>query len=168
MRRFFAPVFVFFLFSTGCVAAGPLAAPDGDVVLTVTGDIEITNTRDAAAFDMAMLEAMPVKQFETTTIWTEGKNSFVGVPLRHVLEFLGVEAGTLRATAINDYSVEMPVDSLKSDAPIIAYQRDGNPMSRRQKGPLWIVFPYDSDAEYRSELVYSRSIWQLDRLEVTR
>ena len=89
------------------------------------------------------------------------------MPLSALFETLGVEGGTLRATAINDYSVKMPVDATGHNAPIIAYEMDGNPMSRRQKGPLWIVFPYDSDAVFRSELVYSRSIWQLDRLEVT-
>jgi hypothetical protein len=40
-------------------------------------------------------------------------------------------------------------------------------MSVRDKGPLWVIYPYDSD-DYRSEVIYSRSIWQLDRLEVVQ
>ena len=39
-------------------------------------------------------------------------------------------------------------------------------MSIRDKGPLWVVYPYDSSADYRTEVIYSRSIWQLDRIEV--
>ncbi|RYH00603.1 oxidoreductase, partial [Salipiger sp. IMCC34102] len=39
-------------------------------------------------------------------------------------------------------------------------------MQVRDKGPLWIVYPYDDTPEYRSEVIYSRSIWQLDRIEV--
>jgi hypothetical protein len=42
---------------------------------------------------------------------------------------------------------------------------DGKTMSVRDKGPLWIIYPYDSSADYRTEVVYSRSIWQLDRIE---
>ncbi len=44
---------------------------------------------------------------------------------------------------------------------------NGETMPVRRKGPLWIVYPYDSDEAYRSEAIYSRSIWQLDRIEVT-
>ena len=166
MSRFLAKLFAVAMFVCGPVMAEPLSAPSGEVVLTVTGEITVTNAPDAAVFDMEMLKELPVEAFETTTIWTEGNNRFVGVRLSELLDSLGVEGGTLRATAINDYSVEMPVDATRGGAPIIAYEMDGNPMSRRQKGPLWIVYPYDSDAEYRSELAYSRSIWQLDRLEV--
>ena len=50
--------------------------------------------------------------------------------------------------------------------PIIAYYTNGEEMSRRDKGPLWVVYPYDSDIAYQTELVYSRSIWQLDRISV--
>lgn len=168
MRRFFFILFACSLFGTGIASAEPLSTPKGDAVLTVTGDINVTNMDQAAVFDMEMLKALPATTFETTTIWTDGNNQFVGVPLSVLLELLGAGTGTLRATAINDYSVEMPVDAAQADAPIIAYEMDGQPMSRRQKGPLWIVYPYDSDAEYRSELVYSRSIWQLDRLEIVQ
>ncbi|MGB1266126.1 MAG: oxidoreductase, partial [Nereida ignava] len=50
------------------------------------------------------------------------------------------------------------------DGPIIAYKQNGSEMSRRRKGPLWIVYPYDDKKSYQTETVYSRSIWQLDRL----
>ena len=55
---------------------------------------------------------------------------------------------------------------LEDDVPIIAYEMNGKPMSRREKGPLWIVYPYDSAAKYRTELAHARSVWQLDRLDV--
>ena len=74
--------------------------------------------------------------------------------------------GTLKATAINDYAVEIPVEDAVEGGPIIAFMRNGAPMSVRDKGPLWIVYPYDSDPAYQTEVIYSRSIWQLDRIEV--
>ena len=45
---------------------------------------------------------------------------------------------------------------------------NGEIMSLRDKGPLWVIYPYDQNAAYRSEVTYSRSIWQLDRIEVTQ
>lgn len=150
------------------VLAEPLATPQGDVVLTVSGAIGETNTGETASFDMDMLKAMPATSFETTTLWTEGKSAFAGVALAEILDRLGVTEGTVVASAINDYSIEIPVESITPSAPIVAYELDGASMSRRQKGPLWIVYPYDSDAAFRTEVIYARSIWQLDRIEIVQ
>jgi hypothetical protein len=152
--------------TVGALAASTLPTPSEEPLLTVSGDISVTNVGDTAQFDLEMLQAMEHLTFETTTIWTAGKKTFTGVPLAALLAHLGVTSGTLKATAINDYSVDIPIDEIDEHAPIIAYSMDGNHMSRRDKGPLWIVYAYDSDAKYRSETVYSRSIWQLDRIEV--
>ncbi|ARE41128.1 hypothetical protein RGUI_2987 [Rhodovulum sp. P5] len=145
-----------------------LAAPEGPVLLTVTGDIAVTNAGDGAEFDLAMLRALPVESFTTTTIWTEGALELTGVPLKALLDRLGVTGGTLTAKAINDYAVEIPVSDAMPGGPIIAYLEEGEPMPRRKRGPLWIVYPFDAKDAYRSEVIYSRSIWQLDRLHVTR
>ena len=117
-----------------------------------------------AEFDRAALEAMPQITFSTATIWTEGVIEFTGVSLRALLADAGITAGDFRAIALNDYAVEMPFEDLTDDAPIIAHLMDGAPFSRRGKGPLWIVFPYDSAPEFRSETNYGRSVWQLNRI----
>ena len=146
--------------------AADLAAPQGDVILTVSGLIATTNADGSAQFDLAMLQAMDVQEFTTTTIWTEGEVAFTGAPLAEVLRRLGIESGTLRATAVNDYAVAFPVEDALVERALIAYRMNGEPMSVRDKGPLWIVYRYDSEAKYQSEEYYSRSIWQLDRIIV--
>ena len=148
------------------VFAADLAQPAGDPVLTVSGAISVTNVGETAQYDLDMLRAMDPQTIETSTIWTEGVQSFTGVPLASLLGSLGVEGGTIRATAINDYAVEFPFDEISDGAAIVAFENNGEEMSIRDKGPLWIVFPYDSSPFYRTEVVYSRSIWQMDRLEV--
>ncbi|SFQ69687.1 hypothetical protein SAMN05421853_1257 [Roseivivax halotolerans] len=168
MRKLITVIAIGFSLWLAPVAAQTLDTPQGDVVLTISGDIADTNDGNVARFDMEMLEAMEQVSFETTTLWTEGTSAFTGVPLAALLDRLGVTEGTIRASAINDYSIEIPVESVTETAPIVAYQLDGAAMPRRQKGPLWIVYPYDSDAAFRTEVIYSRSIWQLDRLEVVQ
>jgi hypothetical protein len=143
-----------------------LSTPTGDVVLTVSGDIQQTNIGDTAQFDMDMLKAMDAKSFVTTTIWTDGDQTFTGVPLSALLDALGVDSGTLSASAINDYTVEIPVEDETTSQAIVAYMNNGEIMSVRDKGPLWIVYPYDSDDSLWAEVVFSRSIWQLDRIKV--
>ncbi len=134
-----------------------------DILLTVSGDVETTQS---LTFDEFALMALPVTTIETSTIWTDGVQSFTGVSLSDLMDVLGVDNGTLLATAINDYTVEIPVSDAVEGGPIIAYLMNGDAMPVRDKGPLWIIYPYDSSAEYRSEVVYSRSIWQLDRIEI--
>jgi hypothetical protein len=168
MRLFFAVITSAFTFCLANVQAEELATPTGEIVLTISGNIAQTGPDGTAQLDMEMLQALPQRSFETSTIWTEGETSFDGVPLSVLLEWIGAEGETVRATAINDYAVEIPVDSISALAPIVAYEMDGAAMSRRQKGPLWIVYPYDSDTKYQTEVIYSRSIWQLDRLDIVK
>lgn len=134
---------------------------NAETLLTVTHDGEVTE------YDLAALEAMEPVTFTTETIWTEGEQSFTGVPLMRLVDALDLEEGVLLASAINDYTVEIPVSDAVDGGPIIAYLNNGEQMSVRDKGPLWIVYPYDSNPDYAAELIYSRSIWQLDRIETS-
>lgn len=156
------------LIATLCLASSSAAdtnaAPQGTVILTVSGAISAETTQ----FDLDMLMDIGSTDIETTTIWTEGEQQFQGVALNVLMDQLGVTEGTILATAINDYTVEIPVSDAIEGGPIVAYMLNGATMSVRDKGPLWVVYPYDSDADYRSEVIYSRSIWQLDRIEIVR
>ncbi len=165
MFRALLHVLAFLAVSAAPLWADDLVSPKGDVILTVTGLLQKTNADDSAEFDLEMLEALDNTTIETSTIWTEGDHVFQGVSLAVLAEELGIEGTALRATAINDYTVEIPLSDAVVGGAIVAYMMDGKPMSVRDKGPLWVIYPYDSNADYRSEVVYSRSIWQLDRIE---
>jgi hypothetical protein len=153
--------------ATPVSAAGP-AAPEGPPILTISGDIAVTNMGDTLVLDAETLAALGTVTLETSTIWTEGVNRFEGVPLRTLIDAAGISGGTLRASAINDYTVEIPVSDAIEGGPIVAFLMNGAPMSVRDKGPLWILYPYDQNPDYRSEVIYTRSIWQLDRIEAIR
>lgn len=145
-------------------SADTLPTPAGDVVLTVSGNLANVTNDEGAVFDIEMLRNLPQVKFTTATQWTEGKVEFTGVSLRVLLEHVGATGETVSAVALNDYKIEIPASSIEADAPIVAYLMDGKVMSPRDKGPLWIVYPYDADERFRTETIYSRSIWQLDRL----
>lgn len=150
----------------GVPAMAELATPAGEVILTIDGAITQTNSPEGATFDMEMLQALPASGFETSSTWTVGKNRYDGVPLKVLLDAVGATGGTITATALNNYSVQIPIEAIEENVPIVAYHIDGETFSRRDKGPLWIVFPYDAGAAYQSELVYGWSIWQLARLTI--
>ncbi|MCF1708718.1 oxidoreductase [Tabrizicola sp. J26] len=131
-----------------------------DVVLTVRNLSGVMHVYSRS--DLAKMRRVT---FSTTTIWTEGKHEFSGVPLSDVLKVSGVEIGVVDLYAANDYVATVPLDEITPDVPIVADLFDGQPMSLRDKGPLWVVYPYDSDRAYQSETTYTRSVWQLVRIE---
>ena len=150
------------LVATAFVIGLGTSAQAEETLLTVTFDGK-TQT-----FDRAALEAFDLEVIETTTIWTNGAQTFEGVSLAAITDAIGAEEGKLLATAINDYTVEIPLSDAVENGPIIAMKLNGEEMSVRDKGPLWIVYPYDANTDYRTEVIYSRSIWQLDRIEVVQ
>lgn len=147
--------------------AASAQAQQGDIILTLSGIPAADGTKVSATYDLAMLQALPKTSFSTTTMWTQGVQSFDGVLLKDLLDLHGITTGTISATAINDYAVDIPIEDAVIGGPIIAYALNGADMSIRDKGPLWIVYPYDENTNYQSEVVFSRSIWQLNRITIT-
>ena len=160
--RILAPIASIFLLISA-VSAQEIGPPQGEVVLTVTGSIARTNDGDNAIFDMGGLKALPSRTIETSTPWTEGTHVYVGVSAKALAELVGAGGTTVLATALNDYQIEIPLEDFTADRFIIAYQSDGEPMSIRDKGPLWIMYRFD-DETYANDTYYSRSIWQLKEL----
>lgn len=138
-----------------------------DIVLTVSGDVAQPTDGVDWMFDMEALRALPSTSFRTSTIWTDGLQTFEGVALNVLLDYVGAAAGNIEAIALNDYTVNIPTSDAVATGPIIAYERNGSEISIRDKGPLWIIYPFDDNSRYRSEKYYSRSIWQLDWLRIT-
>lgn len=147
-------------------APGALPAPTGQVILTVRGVISVTNGVAEAALDRAMIEAMGVVTVHTGTIWTDGTSEFQGVELSRLLAHLGADGTTLRLTALNDYAVDIPATEAVEGGPVLAFRMDGKDLSPRDKGPLWMIYPYDVNTAYKNEVSYSRSVWQLSSIEV--
>ena len=144
-----------------------LPAPSGEVILTVSGAIASTNGDGVLALDAELLASLPQHSLTTSTIWTQGTATYTGVLLADLLAAAGATDGTLTLTALNDYAISMPAADAAADGPLLAYLADGQPMSVRDKGPIWMIYPYDAVAAYRTEQTYARSIWQLNRIEIT-
>lgn len=161
--HFLVMVFGFLLGLNPMLPATATLAEDQAVlsVLTTVDGLNVTHN-----LDMEQLQELDSTSFVTSTIWTDGEVTFEGVDLDVLLEHLELEDGALELIASNDYFVEIPVADLLGSEALLAYHKDGAPMSRRNKGPLWLVYPYDSDVKYQSETYYARSIWQVVKIKV--
>ncbi|TDW37626.1 hypothetical protein LY39_02721 [Roseinatronobacter bogoriensis subsp. barguzinensis] len=129
--------------------------------LTVTGP----SSSAFMTYDLSELKSMQVVIVNTTTPWTDGLQEFRGVPLAALLPDMD-GAFELRLTAVNDYVVTMPSDLMTESIPIVAYERNGALMSVRDKGPFWLIFPFDDNDSFTTDAMLSRSIWQLFRIDI--
>lgn len=143
-----------------------LQAPEA--ILQITADFDKDGQTETRSFTQQDLAALGEESFDTATIWTEGEQRFTGLRLRRLLDHLGVEAqAQVTLVAVNDYQITMPASEATPGGALLAYLRNGTAMSLRDKGPLWLVYPYNSSDVFRTEVVYSRSVWQLAQIIVS-
>jgi len=147
-------------------AVEALPKPVGKVILRVEGAIRSTNDGETAAFDRAMLEALGLRMLRTTTPWTEGAVTFEGVLMRDLLAIVGARGSAVRAEALNDYAVEIPLSDFTRYDVLLAIRMNGRYMRVRDKGPIWIVYPRDAHPELNNPQVNAKWVWQLHRLRV--
>ena len=140
---------------------GAHVSASGPVVLTVSGQIE----GDAVAFDREMLESLDWREIRTWTSFTEGEQVFAGPTLKSVLEAVGARGSKLRAIAINDYAIDIPVDHAEAHDVLLALDHNGRTMRVRNKGPVWVIYP-QSETESKNPKFDAEMIWQLDRISV--
>ena len=61
---------------------------------------------------------------------------------------------------------ELPVEDVRRYDVILALRRNGEYMPVQNRGPLFIVYNFDSDPELKNQKFYSRSVWHIAKLEV--
>ncbi|MDT4840621.1 hypothetical protein FQZ97_744490 [compost metagenome] len=147
-------------------AAFALDVPKERAILTISGKIAEKNAGDKARFDMKMIEALPQHSFTTRTPWFDKPVKFTGPLLADVLAAVKASGSTISAVAINDYKISIPVDDTTKYKLVVARLLDDKAIPVREKGPLFVVYNFDSAAELRTSTYYERSIWQLKALEV--
>ncbi|MGX9963562.1 molybdopterin-dependent oxidoreductase [Roseomonas sp. F4] len=146
--------------------AGPVLAqaPSGRVILSVSGRISGA-TRD---FDLAGLEALGTESLTTRSPWTGTEIlRFTGVPLAVLLRAVGAQGDLLRATALNDYSVNVPRADADRHGAFLATRQDGVPIRIRDRGPIWLVYPWTDRPELDIAIFRDRAIWQLRHIDVS-
>jgi len=144
----------------GSALSHPILAQSERVVLEVSGQVEATRT-----FTLADLQALGTTRLVTSTAWTDGMPAFDGVLARRVIETLGpIRSQHVTALALNDYRTDIPISDFYDYDVIFAWSMDGQMLTRRDKGPLWIVYPRDAVPQLREERYENRWVWQLNRL----
>jgi hypothetical protein len=145
-------------------AAESLPKPSGKIILTVNGMISIKNLGNTAVFDRKMLEDMDSHVIRTGTPWDVGVSDFTGSRLSKLMVATGAKGAIALITGLDGYQIELPVSDIKKFDPILAWARNGKVMSIREKGPLWLIYPFDSYSVLNGIAYSARSVWQIERI----
>ena len=139
-------------------------------VLTISGpQLAAPAQGGRFTFGLAALQQLAQRTLVASTPWYKESVEFSGPLLRDVLQASGVPAqaqGNLRCTALNDYRVELPLEDARRYDVVVAHRLNGKPMSVREKGPLFVIYPFDEQPELRTTTYYNRCIWQLKAIEL--
>lgn len=146
--------------------AQDLPKPTGEVILTVTGKISRTNAEGRADFDREMLAKLGLVEMKTSHSWADQATVFEGVPAARLLDAVGAKGDRIKAVAINNYAIELEAAELRRYPVQLALKADGVELRRRDRGPIWIVYPRDAFPELKDEKHNFKWIWQLRTLEI--
>lgn len=138
-------------------------------VLSVLGDIKLDGHQyHQLDFTLDELQALPQAEINTITPWTTESHRYRGVDLvlwfNQLFESRRINSITLEA--LNNFSVTVDWSKIKSFTPVLAWQDNGKVMSRRDKGPLWLMLPFDRVPKLQQAEFLHFMAWQIRVIRV--
>lgn len=159
-------LFLLVLASPRANAGEWLPAPQGPVLLSVSGDIDLTTDGTEALFDRRMLESLGIVTMAALSPLDDQPVEFQGVLLRRLLAAVGAHGNAVEAIALNDYVAEIPISEVERHDVVIALMRQGHDIPVREMGPLMILYPIEREPGLDTEAIAARSVRQLARIVV--
>lgn len=166
----------------GFFAALPVLA-EGPVQVTVTGAVENTNRgpvdpkfdklfafnevefENAMEFDLDALMSLP--QTVVSADFPKGGEivEFSGPLLADVLAAAKADGSTVKISAMDGYSVEIPFADVREKGAVLALSRDGKAFGIGNFGPTQVVFPRAERADL-SDMPDDWWVWQIYQINV--
>ncbi|MFQ1700482.1 hypothetical protein ACJ5NV_07790 [Loktanella agnita] len=140
------------------VTLEPITHAEAELVLVHPDGHETSYTPET-------LENFPTYRLRTTTPWRDEPADFDGILLRDLLASAGLDSlDQIRTLAENDYSTTIPRELWENVTVLVATRVDGEPHTRRARGPIQFVIPMD---EYTSSPVANESylVWMAARIQ---
>jgi hypothetical protein len=145
---------------------GLLAAPAGAALAGAALELVGAGRAQVRELSLEDLAAMPQVEVKTENEFSDGIVAYRGPLVRDVLAELGLDRlQAVRFVAVNDYYVDIPTSDFQEFDVILAMEADGKPLARRDKGPLWLMYPITDHAALRDPIYLRRLIWQVIRIE---
>ena len=103
----------------------------------------------------------------TANDFVDAPTSFAGPLARDIVSRSGgTIKGTATLVAANDYEIMVDIEEFFEYDVVMATRANGDLLSRRTKGPIWIIYPMSDHPELQDASWNARLIWQLVRMEL--
>lgn len=153
------------LLSGGLTANGQRKLDQDHIVLTVSWADSRTTPVKFALKDLEKLERKDYLTAIPPSLGVSGRHDWQGIPVSAVLEAAKAQHySRLRVTALDGYEVYIPVSDLTSFNPILAYRKDSQYIGILDKGPLFLIYPFDSSPKLQTMEYINRTIWQVSAI----
>jgi hypothetical protein len=144
---------VFALVATVVALAAPSVsfAQSDASILTVSGRIGRTNSADhkSYTFSLAELQKLGEAHITSTTRYVGSTAEFIGPRIRDILKAVKAAPGAteISVVAIDGYQKTIPISDFTKWDVIMAHTQNGKRLTVETKGPLWIMYPNDKNAD---------------------
>ncbi len=144
------------------------------IVLTQASSVgaaELTVEHQSGAVSHSLSDerilALPTHSLVTASVWTKEPSQFSGPSLADVLALAAWDRESdVTLVALDDYTITLDAATILTHQPIMATHRDGARLSRRDRGPYWLIFNYDEIDELRNDRGFALSIWQIKTIRL--
>ena len=145
----------------------PIPTPSEDIILTVTGNIGTSNETDQIVMDIPTIESLGQVEYTVLDPFKDEEIIYTGVLMSDLLDLwqISEDATNLQMTALNDYTVDVPISLIREFPVIFALQADGQYMPIADKGPAMLVLPYNH-FEFERPSSDAYWIWQIKSIDV--
>jgi len=144
---------------------GPIAAWGEETLLTINRSVN--GLSDVIELTRSELQQLDQVELRTENEFVDGLTTFTGPLARDVLDSVGRGVrNTVLLTAANDFQVEIPITDFDNYDVVFALSANGETLSPRDKGPIWVIYPMSQHNELQDPIFNARLIWQLVRIDI--
>jgi hypothetical protein len=148
------------LLGIASASASPLIELKGQDSKGNAVDLAVT-TESATAFGLADVKTKLVSQGDAVRTVT-------GIEIRKFIAAQDLQGNNLHVTALDGYEMDLPRADIDKYPVLLGFLVDGQPLSVRQKGPTWIIYPVSDYKELDDPAFEARSVWQLKSIEINK
>ena len=104
-------------------------------------------------------------KIKTSTPWTE-TIELEGPLMSDVLDFFDIKGSKIKLISTEDYAKVIDRKDIEKYNAILAFTMNGKEMDPSNRGPFWMMYPFDSTPEIQNKAYYLQCIWQIKEIRV--
>ncbi len=142
-----------------------LALSFSTVSLAITDEVVLTIFEEGEPlqkYSQKMLDVHPESfSLSTMTPWTNAVDQYKAIPLKSILGSIINKYDTLHLKAENGFEVHENIRFLLDADAFLAFKKNGQFMRLRDKGPVWLLFPYSQRPKLDDAFHNQVAVWML-------